>query len=360
MSDKKGTKDMKRVLGCIRRADERYNMIREGDKICVGVSGGKDSLLLLYGLKLYQRFCYRHFDVCGVMLDLGLTNQDLAPVAEFARSIDVPFDIIKTDIGDVVFNIRKESHPCALCAKLRRGALNDAAKERGCNLVALGHNRDDVIETFFMSLLYESRLNTFGPVTYLGRKDVTVIRPMVFLPEKQALSIATRLELPIRKPNCPAAGHTKREEMKDIIRYFTCGTIFACRRATCLILFPLRRRRAFAASVQTTQINQTITARMNNMDEKTLFIIIITYLGIMSLILFLMMGIDKAKAKQGARRISEKSLFTVAALGGGIGGVLGMKVFHHKTLHTSFKLGMPALTVLNFGIAFLIMRHSQR
>ena len=115
---------MKRVLGCIRRADERYNMIREGDKICVGVSGGKDSLLLLYGLKLYQRFCYRHFDVCGVMLDLGLTNQDLAPVEEFARSIDVPFDIIKTDIGDVVFNIRKESHPCALSAKLRRGALN--------------------------------------------------------------------------------------------------------------------------------------------------------------------------------------------------------------------------------------------
>ena len=221
MSDKKGTKDMKRVLGCIRRADERYNMIREGDKICVGVSGGKDSLLLLYGLKLYQRFCYRHFDVCGVMLDLGLTNQDLAPVAEFARSIDVPFDIIKTDIGDVVFNIRKESHPCALCAKLRRGALNDAAKERGCNLVALGHNRDDVIETFFMSLLYESRLNTFGPVTYLGRKDVTVIRPMVFLPEKQALSIATRLELPRRKPNCPAAGHTKREEMKQVMRFFT-------------------------------------------------------------------------------------------------------------------------------------------
>lgn len=188
-----------------------------------------------------------------------------------------------------MFNIRKESHPCALCAKLRRGALNDAAKERGCNLVALGHNRDDVIETFFMSLLYESRLNTFGPVTYLGRKDVTVIRPMVFLPEKQALSIATRLELPIRKPNCPAAGHTKREEMKQVMRFFTglipdaeerimnaiadtentaCGTISACRRATCLILFPPRRRRAFAASVQTTQINQTITARMNNMDEK--------------------------------------------------------------------------------------------
>lgn len=216
----KGTKDMKRILGCIRRADERYKMIRNGDKVCVGVSGGKDSLLLMYGLKLYQRFSYTNFDMCAVMLDLGISDQDYECVAEFARSIDVPFDILKTDIGDVVFNVRKESHPCALCAKLRRGALNDAARQRGCNLVALGHNRDDVIETFFMSMLYESRLNTFGPVTYLGRKDVTVIRPLVFLPEKYALSVAKKLELPIRKPNCPVAGNTKREEMKDVIRYF--------------------------------------------------------------------------------------------------------------------------------------------
>ncbi len=212
---------MKRVLGCIRRADERYRMIRPGDKICVGVSGGKDSLLLLYGLKLYQRFCRTPFELCGVMLDLGISGEDFSPVSEFAEAIGVPFDLVKTDIGDVVFNIRKESHPCALCAKLRRGALNDAARERGCNLVALGHNRDDVIETFFLSLFYESRLNTFGPVTYLGRKDVTVIRPMIFLPEKQALSIAKRLELPIRKPNCPVAGNTKREEMKQLIRHFT-------------------------------------------------------------------------------------------------------------------------------------------
>lgn len=212
---------MKRILGCIRRADERYHMIREGDKICAGVSGGKDSLLLLYGLKLYQRFCYTHFELCGVMLDLGLMQQDLLPLKEFAKKIDVPFDIIKTDIGDVVFNVRKESHPCALCAKLRRGALNSAAVERGCNLVALGHNRDDVLETFFMSLLYESRLNTFGPVTYLGRKDVTVIRPLVFLPEKTALSVAKSLELPVRKPNCPVAGTTTRTDMKDVIRYFT-------------------------------------------------------------------------------------------------------------------------------------------
>lgn len=212
---------MKYVLGCIRRADERYKMIRPGDKICVGLSGGKDSLLLMYGLKLYQRFCKIPYELCAVMLDLGLEMDPLEPVQEYANAIGVPLDIIKTDIGEVVFNIRKESHPCALCSKLRRGALNDAAKERGANLVALGHNRDDVIQTFFLSLLFESRLNTFAPVTYLSRKDVTVIRPLVFMPEKYALSIARRLELPIRKPNCPVAGKTKREDMKDIIKYLS-------------------------------------------------------------------------------------------------------------------------------------------
>ena len=213
--------DLQHILRAMRKADLDYGMIDEGDVVGVGVSGGKDSLLLLYGLKLYQKFCRTPFELCGVMLDLGISGDDFTPVSEFAAAIGVPFDLIKTDIGEVVFNVRKESHPCALCSKLRRGALNDAARARGCNLVALGHNRDDVIETFFLSLFYESRLNTFGPVTYLGRKDVTVIRPMIFLPEKQALSIAKRLELPIRKPNCTVAGNTKREEMKRLIQYFT-------------------------------------------------------------------------------------------------------------------------------------------
>ncbi len=212
---------MKRVLGCIRRADERYQMIAKGNKICVGVSGGKDSLLLMYGLKLYSAFSKTPFDVCAVMLDLGLTKEDYSPVEAFAQKIGVPFDILRTEIGDVVFNERKEKHPCALCAKLRRGALNDAAKARGCNLVALGHNREDVLETFFLSLLYESRLNTFGPITYLSRSEVTVIRPLVFMPEKYALSVAKRLELPVCKPNCPVAGKTKREDMKDVLKYFT-------------------------------------------------------------------------------------------------------------------------------------------
>lgn len=212
---------MKRILGCIRRADERYHMLRPGDRVCVGVSGGKDSLLLLYGLKLYQRFSKTPYELIGVLLDLGISGQDYGPVQAWAKEIDVPLEIIKTDIGEIVFHVRQESHPCALCAKFRRGALNDAAKERGCNLVALGHNRDDVLETFFLSLIYESRLNTFGPVTHLSRKDVTVIRPLVFLPEKYALSTARRLELPICKPNCPIAGDTKREKMKEVIQYFT-------------------------------------------------------------------------------------------------------------------------------------------
>ena len=210
---------MKRVLGCIRRADERYHMIQDGDRVCVGVSGGKDSLLLMEGLKLYQNFSKTRFELQAVMLDLGITGNDTSKVEEFAERIGVPLEVRKTDIGDVVFNIRKETHPCALCAKLRRGALNNAAVDHGCNKVALGHNREDVIETFLMSLLYEGRLNTFGPVTYMDRKGVTLIRPFVFLPEKYIINVVKNRELPVMPPNCPAAGATKREEMKELISY---------------------------------------------------------------------------------------------------------------------------------------------
>ena len=198
---------MKRVLGSIRRADERYHLFEDGDKVCIGVSGGKDSLLLMEALKLYQRFSRTKFDVCAVSLDLGIVEQDWSAVVAFAERIGMDYSLIKTDIGDVVFNIRQEKSPCALCAKLRRGALNNAARDRGCNKVALGHNREDVIETFFMSLLYEGRVNTFAPVTYLSRSDVTVIR--------------RQRELPVQKANCPAAGHTKREEAKELIRYLS-------------------------------------------------------------------------------------------------------------------------------------------
>lgn len=210
---------MKRVLGSIRRADERYHMIEDGDKVCVGVSGGKDSLLLMHAMKLYQRFSYAKFDVIAVMLDLGLKYQDTSSIAAYAERIGMPFEVIRTDIGKVVFEYRAERSPCALCAKLRRGALNNAARDRGCNKVALGHNREDVIETLLMSMLYEGRMNTFAPVTYLSRSDVTVIRPMVFVPEKYCLSVAKQMELPILPPNCDIAGSTKRDEARKIIKY---------------------------------------------------------------------------------------------------------------------------------------------
>lgn len=194
-------------------------MINPNDKICIGVSGGKDSMLLLYGLKLYQYFCRRPYELCAVMLDLDLKEQDTSHIERFAQSIKVPFEVKKTDIGKVVFEIRKEKNPCALCANLRRGALNNYAVEHGCNKVALGHNREDVIETFLLSMFYERRLHTFGPVTYLGRKKVTLIRPFVFLPEKQILSVVKRLNIPVLPANCEVAGTTKREQMKKLTAY---------------------------------------------------------------------------------------------------------------------------------------------
>lgn len=211
---------MKQVLGCIRRADERYGMIQDGDKICVGVSGGKDSLLLMYGLKLYQLFSKKKYDLCAVMLDLGIVEQDTSGIEAFAEKNGIDFEVRKTDIGDVVFNIRKEKNPCAMCAKMRRGALNDIAVSKGCNLVALGHNREDVLETFLLSLFFEARLNTFAPVTYLGRSGVTVIRPLVFFPERDARAAAKRLELPVIPANCPVAGKTKREDMRLLLQEF--------------------------------------------------------------------------------------------------------------------------------------------
>lgn len=212
---------MKRVLGCIRRADERYHMLQDGDRVCVGVSGGKDSMLLMEGLQLYRQFSKTDFTLVAVMLDLGLTLQDTSATEAYAAKLGIPFEVHKTDIGHIVFHIREERSPCALCAKLRRGALNNIARAHGCNKVALGHNREDVLETFFLSLLYESRINTFGPVTYLSRKEITLIRPFVFLPEKYIQGVVNKRGIPVLPANCPVAGHTKREEMKQLLEHFT-------------------------------------------------------------------------------------------------------------------------------------------
>ena len=208
---------MKTVLGCVRKADTDFEMIAPGDRIAVGISGGKDSLLLLYALSLYRKFSGKDFTLHAITLKMGLEPFDVLPIAALCERIDVPYTVIETEIAHIIFDVRKESNPCALCAKMRRGALNDAAKELSCNKVALGHHRDDAIETLMMSLVFEGRLHTFHPNTYLSRKGVTVIRPMIYVPEKHVIHMATKLELPTVTNPCPADGHSKREEIKQLI-----------------------------------------------------------------------------------------------------------------------------------------------
>lgn len=208
---------MKTVLGCIRKADTDFSMIAPGDRIAVGVSGGKDSLLLLYALSLYRKFSGKAFTLQAITLKMGLEPFDVSGIAALCERIDVPYTVIETEIAHVIFDIRKESNPCALCAKMRRGALNDAALAAGCNKVALGHHREDAIETLLMSLIFEGRLHTFHPNTYLSRKQITVIRPMVYVPEKHVIHMVKTLSLPVVKNPCLADGNSKREEIKQLI-----------------------------------------------------------------------------------------------------------------------------------------------
>lgn len=208
---------MKTVLGCIRRADQDFDMIAPGDHIAVGVSGGKDSLLLLRALSLYRLFSKKDFTMEALMLTMGLEPFDTAGVVALCEEIGVPLTIKKTDIGKIIFEERHEKNPCALCAKMRRGALNELAAAHGANKLALGHHREDVLETLLMSLFYEGRLHTFHPVTYLSRTGITVIRPMVYLPEKHILHMKRALSLPVIDNPCPANGHTARQEAKELI-----------------------------------------------------------------------------------------------------------------------------------------------
>ena len=192
-------------------------MINEGDKIAVGVSGGKDSLTLLAALANLKIFYPNKFELIAITLDMGFPGADFSGIKEFCDKLGVEYTVIKTDIKEIVFDIRKEENPCSLCAKMRRGILNDTAKSMGCNKVALGHHYEDVLETFFMSLFYEGRINCFSPVTYLSRKDIHVIRPLIYTPERNIKGVARKMELPIYKNPCPADGNTKRQEMKDFV-----------------------------------------------------------------------------------------------------------------------------------------------
>lgn len=208
---------LQKLLSYIRRAVDDYNMIEEGDKIAVGISGGKDSLALVMALKALQRFYPKHFELIGVSVSLGYTGMDFTPVREFCEGLGVEYHVVETDIGEIIFKERKEKNPCSLCAKMRKGALHDRLEQLGCNKVALGHNRDDVIETLFMALLYEGRIYTFRPVTHLDRKKITSIRPMIYVPEKEIIGFARAEKLPIVKNKCPADGNTHRQDMKNRI-----------------------------------------------------------------------------------------------------------------------------------------------
>lgn len=204
------------LLSPFRRAINDYNLIADGDKIAVGVSGGKDSLVLLTLLREYQKYFNVKFDLLGVTIDMGFTDNAYAPIAEYCNQIGVEYSVVKTDIAEIVFDIRKESNPCSLCAKMRRGALNSEIVAKGFNKLALGHHLDDVVETFMLSLFYEGRLNTFQPKSFMSRSGVTLIRPMIYLAEKDIVGIAKNM--PVVHNPCPANKHTERESMKQLLK----------------------------------------------------------------------------------------------------------------------------------------------
>ena len=210
---------MQRLCGLMRKAVQDYEMIVPGDKVMVGVSGGKDSVALTIGLAELRKYIGFDFTVQAVTLDpqFGGRPMDYTVLQELFAQYDIPYEIRRTEIGPVVFDYRKEKNPCALCAKLRRGALHTAAQELGCNKVALGHHLDDAVETFYMNLWREGRIGCFQPVTYLSRTDVTQIRPLLYVKEQQVRSAAAKLDLPIVHNPCPANGETRRQEVKELI-----------------------------------------------------------------------------------------------------------------------------------------------
>ncbi len=208
---------MRQILSRVRKAVEDYRMIEEGDKIAVGVSGGKDSLLALAALKALQRFYPKRFELVAITLDMGAEDMDFIPIANWCRELGVEYIIEKTEIRQIVFDYRQEKNPCALCANLRRGALNSAAKANGCNKVVLGHHYDDVVETFYLSLFFEGQLGCFSPVTYLSRADITVLRPLIYVKEKEIKKYARVNGLPVVENTCPADKNTKREYVKEIV-----------------------------------------------------------------------------------------------------------------------------------------------
>ena len=212
---------MNKILSLVRRCVEDYDMIQPGDRIGVGVSGGKDSLLLLSALAELRKFYPAPFEVEAFTLDMGHADgcpgMDFSPIAALCERLGIPFTLLNSEIHHIIFDLRKEKNPCSMCAKMRRGALHGAMVERGIHKIALGHHYDDAIETFFMSLIYEGRLSCFQPVTWLDRTEITQIRPLLYCGENLIKHTVERLELPVLENPCPANGNTKRQEIKELI-----------------------------------------------------------------------------------------------------------------------------------------------
>ena len=205
------------LTGMVRRCVDDYNMISPGDRIAVGISGGKDSLVLLAALSHLKRYYPAPFELEAITIDAGFEGMDFSGVAAMCAELDVPYTRVPTDIREIVFDARQESNPCSLCAKMRRGALNTTLKARGCGKLALGHPFDDAVETFAMSLLFEGRLNCFAPVSYMDRMDVTMIRPLLYVGELRSVNMAKALSLPVVTSTCPMDRTSRRREVKDLL-----------------------------------------------------------------------------------------------------------------------------------------------
>lgn len=209
--------DTRKLLSCTMKAVEKYNMISDGDKIAVGVSGGKDSLALLAVLSNLRAFYPKSFELTAITVSMGFENMDFDPIRRFCRDLEIEHKTVETELAHIIFDVRKEKSPCSLCSKMRRGILHDAAKEAGCNKIALGHHYDDVIDTFMLNLFNEGRLGAFLPVTYLSRKDITLIRPFLYAKESDIEEFAAKNQLPVVKNRCAEDGNTEREKIKQFV-----------------------------------------------------------------------------------------------------------------------------------------------
>ena len=208
---------MKRILSLTRKCIQDYNMISQGDKIAVGVSGGKDSMVLLRAMADLKEFYPIDYTLVAVTVDPGIPGMDFSPVKDYCDQLGIEYIRVESSLYDIIFNIRKESNPCSLCAKMRRGMLHDTAIGAGCNKIALGHHFDDAVETFMLSQVYEGRLSCFLPVTWLDRKKITMIRPLLYLRESIVSGAARRFNMPVIENPCPADGNTKRQEIKELL-----------------------------------------------------------------------------------------------------------------------------------------------